>query len=105
MLKIRNSYLFFRQENDRLHMELDRVNREAVINRDPYSEHRRGRSPDPGFSARSAVEIAELQDKLDKSQTELRRAQAELRLNQSDYDRSHVELEQMQEKVSYLPHK
>ena len=82
-------------------MELDRVNREAVCNRDPYGD-RRGRSPDPGYSARSAVEIAELQDKLDKSQTELRRAQAELRLNQSDYDRSHVELEQMQEKVKRI---
>ena len=59
----------------------------------------RSRSPDPGFSTRSVVEIAELQDKLEKTSTELRRAQAELRLNQSDYDRSHVELEQMQEKV------
>ena len=71
--------------------------------RDPYmSEVRRGRSPEPVFNARSAVEIAELQDKLDKTTTELRRAQAELRLNQSDYDRSHVELEQMQEKVSWF---
>ena len=69
---------------------------------DPYGlpvvEPRR-RSPDPGFSARSAVEIAELQDKLEKTTSELRRAQAEIRLNQSDYDRSHVDMEQMQEKV------
>ena len=34
-----------------------------------------------------------------QTQTELRRTQAELRLNQGDYERSHVELEQMQEKV------
>jgi hypothetical protein len=40
------------------------------------------------------------QDKLEKTTSELRRAQAELRLNQSDYERSHVELEQMQEKVN-----
>lgn len=69
--------------------------------RDPYlsDRDRRSRSPDPSFVARNAIEIAELQDKLEKTQSELRRAQAELRLNQSDYDRSHVELEQMQEKV------
>lgn len=87
-----------RQENDRLHIELDRVSRDV---RDPYSvvSDRRGRSPDPGFSARSAVEIADLQDKLEKTSAELRRAQAELRLNQGDYERSHVELEQMQEKI------
>ncbi len=59
----------------------------------------RSRSPVPDYSTRSAVEIVELQDKLEKTNNELRRAQAELRLNQSDYDRSHVELEQMQEKV------
>ena len=94
-----------RQENDRLHIELDRVSRDIRDPRDmrdPYSvgvPERRGRSPDPMISARNAVEIADLQDKLDKSQTELRRAQAELRLNQGDYERSHVELEQMQEKV------
>ena len=41
----------------------------------------------------------ELKDKLEQTQTELRRTQAELRLNQGDYERSHVELEQMQEKV------
>jgi chromosome segregation and condensation protein ScpB len=76
-----------------------------VNNREPtvaYVVSDRRRSPDPivsAYSARSAVEIADLQDKLDKSQAELRRAQAELRLNQTDYDRSHVELEQMQEKV------
>ena len=64
-------------------------------------DRHRGRSPDPdrAYAARSAIEIAELQDKLEKTSTELRRAQAELRLNQSDYERSHVELEQMQEKV------
>jgi hypothetical protein len=50
--------------------------------------------------SRNAVEVAELQDKLEKTNAELRRAQAELRLNQTDYDRSHVELEQMQEKVT-----
>ncbi len=88
--------LFFRQENDRLHIELDRVSRDQMVY---ASERTRGRSPEPAFAARSAVEIAELQDKLEKTQNELRRAQAELRLNQSDYDRSHVELEQMQEKV------
>jgi chromosome segregation and condensation protein ScpB len=52
--------------------------------------------------SRNAVEVAELQDKLEKTNAELRRAQAELRLNQTDYDRSHVELEQMQEKVTYV---
>lgn len=82
-------------------MELDRANRELSRGPpvDPYERERRGRSPDPGLAVRSAVEMAELQDKLDKTTTELRRCQAELRLNQSDYDRSHVELEQMQEKV------
>ena len=59
----------------------------------------RSKSPVPDFNVRSAVEIAELQDKLEKTNNELRRAQAELRLNQSDYDRSHVELEQLHEKV------
>ena len=60
----------------------------------------RSKSPLPAdFNVRSAVEIAELQDKLEKTNNELRRAQAELRLNQSDYDRSHVELEQLHEKV------
>ena len=45
-------------------------------------------------------EVAELKDKLEQTQNELRRTQAELRLNTGDYERSHVELEQMQEKVS-----
>ena len=85
---------YFRQENDRLHMDLDRM-------RDmPYG---RSRSPDPradpSYSTRVAVEVADLQDKLEKAQADLRRSQAELRLNQGDYERSHVELEQMQEKV------
>lgn len=94
----------FRQENDRLHIELDRMARDPyAVEPQPTRAPPRGRSPDPtGFNARSAVEIAELQDKLEKTQAELRRAQAELRLNQSDYDRSHVELEQMQEKVRLL---
>ena len=60
----------------------------------------RSRSPEPGYASRSVhVEVAELKDKLEQTQTELRRTQAELRLNQGDYERSHVELEQMQEKV------
>ena len=62
----------------------------------------RSRSPEPGYASRSVhVEVAELKDKLEQTQTELRRTQAELRLNQGDYERSHVELEQMQEKVIY----
>ena len=81
-----------RQENDRLHMELDRCRDLA-----PYG---RSRSPEPSYVSRNVVEVAELQDKLEKTNAELRRAQAELRLNQSDYDRSHVELETMQEKVN-----
>ena len=65
----------------------------------------RSRSPEPGYASRSMdprihVEVAELKDKLEQTQNELRRTQAELRLNQGDYERSHVELEQMQEKVS-----
>ena len=63
----------------------------------------RSRSPEPGYASRSVhVEVAELKDKLEQTQTELRRTQAELRLNQGDYERSHVELEQMQEKVIYF---
>jgi hypothetical protein len=86
--------LNFRQDNDRLHMELDRC-------RDlgPYG---RSRSPEPTYGQRNSHEVADLKDKLEATQSELRRAQAELRLNQSDYDRSHVELEQMQEKVRKL---
>ena len=65
----------------------------------------RSRSPEPGYASRSMdprihVEVAELKDKLEQTQNELRRTQAELRLNTGDYERSHVELEQMQEKVS-----
>ena len=41
-----------------------------------------------------------MQEKLDKCQAELRRAQAELRMNQNDYDRNHVEVEQLQEKIA-----
>ena len=63
----------------------------------PYG---RARSPEQSYVSRNVVEVAELQDKLEKTNSELRRAQAELRLNQSDYERSHVEMEQMQEKVS-----
>ena len=67
----------------------------------------RSRSPEPGYASRSMdprihVEVAELKDKLEQTQNELRRTQAELRLNQGDYERSHVELEQMQEKVSHF---
>ena len=65
----------------------------------------RSRSPEPfsgrqSVDARIHVEVAELKDKLEQTQNELRRTQAELRLNTGDYERSHVELEQMQEKVS-----
>ena len=67
----------------------------------------RSRSPEPGYGLsrpqsvdpRIHVEVAELKDKLEQTQNELRRTQAELRLNQGDYERSHVELESMQEKV------
>ena len=139
---------YSRQENDRMHMEMERMSRDmrssaavAVSSRmgdDPYrigvddrsrmgvddrsrmgvddrsrmgvddrsrmdhdrpTRMDRSKSPVPDFNVRSAVEIAELQDKLEKTNNELRRAQAELRLNQSDYDRSHVELEQLHEKV------
>ena len=67
----------------------------------------RSRSPEPfsgrqSVDARIHVEVAELKDKLEQTQNELRRTQAELRLNQGDYERSHVELEQMQEKVSHF---
>lgn len=60
----------------------------------------RSRSPEPSYASRAVhVEVAELKDKLEQTSNELRRTQAELRLNQTDYDRSHAELEQMQEKV------
>ena len=81
------------------------VDRDVGTGRDSSRRHTqearldRSKSPVPDFNVRSAVEIAELQDKLEKTNNELRRAQAELRLNQSDYDRSHVELEQLHEKV------
>ena len=91
-----NLLLLCRQENDRLHMDLDRMRVDL-----PYG---RSRSPDPradpSYGTRVAVEVADLQDKLEKAQADLRRSQAELRLNQGDYERSHVELEQMQEKVN-----
>ena len=70
---------------------------------DGYGSLGRSRSPDPrqdpSYGTRVAVEVADLQDKLQKSESELRRTQAEVRLNQGDYERSHVELENMQEKV------
>ena len=105
-----------RQENDRLHtqnMEMDqmiRMQKEMAPPLPNYGGLRdglrdgglrdRSRSPEPGYASRSVhVEVAELKDKLEQTQTELRRTQAELRLNQGDYERSHVELEQMQEKV------
>ena len=75
-----------------MHMEMDRYR-----DMNPYG---RARSPEPSYVSRNVVEVAELQDKLEKTNSELRRAQAELRLNQSDYERSHVEMEQMQDKVS-----
>ena len=97
-----------RQENDRLHMELDRCR--DMPPPPSFGLRDRSRSPEPGYGSRSAdpgygsrsvhVEVAELKDKLDQTQNELRRTQAELRLNQGDYERSHVELEQMQEKVN-----
>ena len=109
-----HSLLFFhRQENDRLHMELDRCQnmppppsyglRSDGLRGDGLRD--RSRSPEPfsgrqSVDARIHVEVAELKDKLEQTQNELRRTQAELRLNTGDYERSHVELEQMQEKVS-----
>ena len=79
-------------------MELDRMPRDMSYGRSRSPDPR----ADPNYSTRVAVEVADLQDKLDKAQADLRRSQAELRLNQGDYERSHVELEQMQEKVSQL---
>ena len=87
------------------HMGVGVGDRDVGTGRDSSRRHTqearldRSKSPVPDFNVRSAVEIAELQDKLEKTNNELRRAQAELRLNQSDYDRSHVELEQLHEKV------
>ena len=105
-----------RQENDRLHMELDRC--QNLPPPPSYGLRDRSRSPEPGYagmaghaahaahsahSSRSVhVEVAELKDKLEQTSNELRRTQAELRLNQGDYERSHVEMEQMQEKVSLV---
>ena len=70
---------------------------------DGYGSLGRSRSPDPrvdpSYGTRVAVEVSDLQDRLAKSESELRKSQAELRLNQGDYERSHAELEQMQEKV------
>ena len=94
-------------------MELDRMR--DMPPPPTYGLRDRSRSPEPGYGSRSAepgygsrlqggsnvhVEVAELKDKLDQTQNELRRTQAELRLNQGDFERSHVELEQMQEKVN-----
>ena len=87
-----------RQENDRLHMELDRCR--DMPPPPSFGLRDRSRSPEPGYGSRSVhVEVAELKDKLEQTSNELRRTQAELRLNQGDYERSHVELESMQEKV------
>ena len=83
--------------DDRSRMGVD--DSRARMDHDRSARMDRSKSPVPDFNVRSAVEIAELQDKLEKTNNELRRAQAELRLNQSDYDRSHVELEQLHEKV------
>ena len=105
--------LIIRQENDRLRLEVDRMrtlDRErsamggvGMGGGDMYGSLGRSRSPDPRadptYGTRVAVEVADLQDKLAKSEAELRRSQAEIRLNQGDYERSNVELEQMQEKV------
>ena len=103
-------HFHFRQENERLHMELDRMRDMPPPPRfgglqDGLRD--RSRSPEPGYGLsrpqsvdpRIHVEVAELKDKLEQTQNELRRTQAELRLNQGDYERSHVELESMQEKV------
>ena len=115
----------YRQENDRVNMELDRMrslerDRDRMMGgpsmmtagvvsamadtRVGVDMYGRSRSPDPradpSYATRVAAEVADLKDKLETSQTELRRSQAELRLNQGDYERSHVELEGMQEKVS-----
>ncbi len=90
-----------RQENDRLHIELDRMR--DMPPPPSYGLRERSRSPEPGYASRSVhVEVAELKDKLEQTQNELRRTQAELRLNAGDYERSHVELEQMQEKVCLI---
>ena len=97
---------FIRQENDRVHMELDRMRTMGGSmggGMDGYGSLGRSRSPDPridpSYGTRVAVEVSELQDRLAKSESELRKSQAELRLNQGDYERSHAEIEQMQEKV------
>ena len=70
---------------------------------DGYGSLGRSRSPDPradpSYGTRVAVEVSDLQERLAKSESELRKSQAELRLNQGDYERSHAEIEQMQEKV------
>jgi hypothetical protein len=70
---------------------------------DGYGSLGRSRSPDPradpSYGARVAIEVADLQERLAKTESELRKSQAELRLGQGDYDRSHAEIEQMQEKV------
>ena len=70
---------------------------------DGYGSLGRSRSPDPridpSYGARVAVEVTDLQERLAKTESELRKSQAELRLNQGDYERSHAEIEQMQEKV------
>ena len=105
----KHSGQFCRQENDRLHMELDRMRAMGgsmgggMGGMDGYGSLGRSRSPDPrvdpSYGTRVAVEVSDLQDRLAKSESELRKSQAELRLNQGDYERSHAELEQMQEKV------
>ena len=100
-----------RQENDRVHMELDRMRSMSggmsggmgMGAMDGYGSLGRSRSPDPradpSYGTRVAVEVSDLQERLAKSESELRKSQAELRLNQGDYERSHAEIEQMQEKV------
>lgn len=107
--RLRLSISINRQENDRLHMELDRMRAMGgsmgggMGGMDGYGSLGRSRSPDPrvdpSYGTRVAVEVSDLQDRLAKSESELRKSQAELRLNQGDYERSHAELEQMQEKV------
>ena len=102
-------YNIFRQESDRLHMEMDRMRSMqntgmgGGMGMDGYGSLGRSRSPDPridpSYGTRVAVEVSDLQERLAKTESELRKSQAELRLNQGDYERSHAEIEQMQEKV------
>ena len=110
-----------RQENEQLRMEVSQFHKMQetasplpnynglqdkghLDSQDPWDQFR---FFEPKFTSQSVhLEIAELKHKLEQNQvvlqqtqTLLQQTQAELRLNQGDYERSHVELEQMQEKV------